>query len=89
MAIFHHKLLILWRKKIIVINIQLPMGSGQLLIPFGYLEVPLPAGGGLLLSLRSPWKQTSSFDTAYCTLTLQKQQHVKLFEVSMYELVSN
>ena len=48
MAIFHHKLLILWRKKIIVINIQLPIGSGQLLIPFGYLEVPLPAACSLV-----------------------------------------
>ena len=48
MAIFHHKWLILWRKKIIFINIQLPMGSGQLLIPFGYLEVPLPAACSLV-----------------------------------------
>ena len=30
-------------KKIILINIQLLMSSGQLLIPIGYLEVPLPA----------------------------------------------
>ena len=48
MAIFHHKWLILWRKKNIFINIQLPMGSGQLLIPFGYLEVPLPAACSLV-----------------------------------------
>ena len=48
MAIFGHKWLILWRKKIIFINIQLPMGSGQLLIPFGYLEVPLPAACSLV-----------------------------------------
>ena len=48
MAIFHHKWLILWRKKIIFINIQLPMGSGQHLIPFGYLEVPLPAACSLV-----------------------------------------
>ena len=48
MAIFHHKWLILWRKKIIFINIQLPMGSGQHLIPFGYLEVPLPPACSLV-----------------------------------------
>ena len=30
------------RKKIIFINIQFLMSSGQLLIPIGYLEVPLP-----------------------------------------------
>ena len=48
MAIFHHKWLILWGKKIIFINIQLPMGSGQHLIPIGYLEVPLPAACSLV-----------------------------------------
>ena len=42
MAIFRHKWLIKWQKKIILINIQMLMSSGQLLIPIGYLEVPLP-----------------------------------------------
>jgi len=40
MAIFRHKWLIKWPKKIILINIQLLMSSGQLLIPIKYLEVP-------------------------------------------------
>jgi len=40
MAIFRHKWLIKWQKKIILINIQLLMSSGQLLIPIKYLEVP-------------------------------------------------
>jgi len=40
MAIFRHKWLIKWPKKIIFINIQLLMSSGQLLIPIKYLEVP-------------------------------------------------
>ena len=62
MAIFHHKWLILWRKKIIFINIQLPMGSGQLLIPFGYLEVPLPAACSLVR--RALWNRPAPFPTA-------------------------
>ena len=41
MAIFRHKWLIKWPKKIILINIQLLMSSGQFLIPIKYLEVPL------------------------------------------------
>ena len=43
MAIFRHKWLIKWPKKIILINIQLLMSSGQLLIPIKYLEVPFAA----------------------------------------------
>ena len=43
MAILGHKWLIVWHKKIIFINVQLLMSSGQLLIPIEYLEVPLPA----------------------------------------------
>ena len=41
MAIFRHKWLIKWPKKIILINIQLLVSSGQFLIPIKYLEVPL------------------------------------------------
>ena len=59
MAIFHHKWLILWRKKIIFINIQLPMGSGQHLIPIGYLEVPLPAACSLVW--RALWNRPAPF----------------------------
>ena len=75
MAIFHHKWLILWRKKIIFINIQLPMGSGQLLIPFGYLEVPLPAACSLVR--RALWNRPAPFGgpfgLEYCLLAFDTE----------------
>ena len=70
MAIFHHKWLILWRKKIIFINIQLPMGSGQLLIPFGYLEVPLPAACSSVR--RAFWNRPAPLNDCVCLINTKK-----------------
>ena len=79
MAIFHHKWLILWRKKIIFINIQLPMGSGQLLIPFGYLEVPLPAACSLVR--RAFWNRPAPF-----FIKIYFGQRYKIFQVRLVRL---
>ena len=75
MAIFHHKWLILWRKKIIFINIQLPMGSGQHLIPFGYLEVPLPPACSLVW--RALWNRPAPLKKSYHVQILSKYLHLR------------
>ena len=69
MAIFRHKWLIKWPKKIILINIQLLMSSGQFLIPIKYLEVPLSPAWFIvwqaLWNRPAPLKTHSKFEISW------------------------